>query len=178
MNSQGQNQRTHKRRSSLARPGNKNAKKAPAWISYSLDSRENLDHFLTDMIEATWTGRLGTRQASTINAATKLLLEFRGWIPRQPQTPPDPNLLPPFTFQGVKITSAADFDEVVRKGGEEFMQKRMMELVSQHLSEKEQSILSRALARDPQLQGEVSEWSVVKKIKTILKNDRYSQPMH
>ncbi|MCX6658956.1 MAG: hypothetical protein NTX81_01050, partial [Candidatus Bathyarchaeota archaeon] len=82
-------QRTHKRRSSLARPGNKNAKKAPAWISYSLDTKENLDRFLTDMIKATWTGKLGTRQASTINAAVKVLLEFRGWIHKEPenQTP-------------------------------------------------------------------------------------------
>ena len=60
---------------------------SPSWISYPLDSRENLDQFIRDMIKATWTGRVGTRQASTINAATKLLLEFRGWIPRQPQEP-------------------------------------------------------------------------------------------
>jgi hypothetical protein len=167
----GQNQRTHNRRSSKARPGNRNAKKAPAWISYNLDSRENLDRFITDMIEATWTGKLGTRQASTINAATKLLLEFRGWIPRQQQPPPDPNLFPPFTFKGVEIKNSADVDEIVRKSGEEYVQKRVMELASQHLSQEDQAILSRALLRDPLLQGEVSEWPVVKKIRML--NEKY-----
>jgi hypothetical protein len=68
--------------------------------------------------------------------------------------------------------STAGIEEFVRKGGEEEVQRRMMELARQHLSEKDQTTLKRALARDPQLQGEVSEWSVVKKIKSLLENDR------
>jgi hypothetical protein len=162
-----QNQRTHKRIRGSQRD-NKNAKKAPPWISYPLDLRENLDRFITDMIKATWTGRLGTRQASTINAATKLLLDFRGWIPRQQQPPPDPNQFPPFTFKGVKIETAADAEEMIRKGGEEFMQKRMMELAQEHLSKEDQETLKRALARDPKLQGEVSEWPAVRKARALV----------
>ena len=114
------------------------------------------------MIEATWTGRLGTRQASTINAATKLLLEFRGWIPRQQQPPPDPNLFPPFSFQGVKITGAADAEEMVRQGGIK-EQHRQIELVMDQLTREEQSTVRRALARDPSLDGEVAEWPAVRK---------------
>jgi hypothetical protein len=45
-------------------------------------------------------------------------------------------------------------------------------------AKEEQATVRRALARDPRLQGEVSEWPAVKKIKTLLENDRYSQPIH
>jgi hypothetical protein len=46
------NQRTQKRIRGGQRD-NKNAKKAPAWISYPLLSRDNLDQFLRDVIKAT-----------------------------------------------------------------------------------------------------------------------------
>ena len=58
--------------------------KSPPWVSYKLDSRENVDRFLQDVIKGAYTGLLGTRQASSINGSLRLLLEFRGWIQRTP----------------------------------------------------------------------------------------------
>lgn len=58
--------------------------KSPPWVGYELDSRENVDRFLQDTIRETWTGRLGTRQASSINGSVRLLLELRGWTQKTP----------------------------------------------------------------------------------------------
>ena len=71
-----------------SRPGaprrNRNAVKSPSWVNYPLDSRENVSRFIKDTIRATWIGRLGTRQASAINGATRLLMELEGWIAKSP----------------------------------------------------------------------------------------------
>lgn len=72
--------RTHNRNTRMARPKNQSARKALPWIGYDLDSSENCDRFIQDLLKATWTGKLGTRQASTCLAAVRLLLEGRGWI--------------------------------------------------------------------------------------------------
>ena len=54
--------------------------KNPPWVKYALDSRETVDQFLIDTLKMTWTGKLGTRQASAINGTTRLLMESRGYI--------------------------------------------------------------------------------------------------
>lgn len=54
--------------------------KSPHWVDYELDSKEAVERFLIDALKLTWTGKLGTRQASAINGTTRLLMEARGYI--------------------------------------------------------------------------------------------------
>jgi len=44
----------------------------------------NVDRFLQDVIKGTYTGRLGTRQASALNGSIRLLMELHGWIQKTP----------------------------------------------------------------------------------------------
>jgi len=62
--------------------------KSPPWIKYELKTREDLDRFLVDAIRLTWTGKLGTRQASSVNGSIRLLMELRGWRQLPPIVPP------------------------------------------------------------------------------------------
>ena len=62
--------------------------KSPPWIKYELKTREDLDRFLVDAIKASWTGKLGTRQASAVNGSIRLLMELRTWRQLPPVLPP------------------------------------------------------------------------------------------
>lgn len=72
-------------------PRNINARKMPFWAGYELDTRDAVDQFIQDTIRATWTGELGTRKASAINGAVRLLLESRHWFGEdvKPRIPPE-----------------------------------------------------------------------------------------
>jgi hypothetical protein len=73
----------------MARAGNLPAKKAPPWLdSYDLDTYAGVDAFTKELLKATWTGVLGTRQgvlgtrqAADCLATLRLLLERRLWLP-------------------------------------------------------------------------------------------------
>lgn len=56
--------------------GNGNAKKRLPWLeSYDLTSPEGVRGFLQEIVKATWTGELGSRQAGAMNGTVRLLLE-------------------------------------------------------------------------------------------------------
>jgi len=68
--------------------------KYPPWVGYELDSRENVDHLIRDTIRETWTGRLGTRQASAINRSIRLRFKrFRLKQSRLPEKLPSDVLI-------------------------------------------------------------------------------------
>ena len=70
-----------KQRKGGAPKDNINAKRKPlAWIKYDLDSNDNLDLFIQDVIKATWMNKLDTRSASALNGSIRLLMEKRGLI--------------------------------------------------------------------------------------------------
>jgi hypothetical protein len=50
--------------------------KALSWSEdFDLSSREGIDRFIQEVIRATWTGQLGSRQAGAINNSVKVLIE-------------------------------------------------------------------------------------------------------
>jgi hypothetical protein len=56
--------------------GNRNASKRLKWLeSYDLSSPEGVRAFLAEVARATWTGVLGSRQASALNGTVRLLLD-------------------------------------------------------------------------------------------------------
>jgi hypothetical protein len=57
-------------------PGNRNAQKSLVWLDeYDLTTPEGVRGFLGEVIKHTWTGDLGTRQASALNGSVRLMLE-------------------------------------------------------------------------------------------------------
>jgi hypothetical protein len=54
---------------------NQNARKCLPWLSYDLSTADGVERFLEQVIRATWTGELGTRQAGALNGSVRLLLE-------------------------------------------------------------------------------------------------------
>ena len=64
-----------------APPRNKNASKRLPWLqSYDLTTPEGVKAFLAEVVKATWTGKLGTRQASALNGSIRLMFEH-GLLP-------------------------------------------------------------------------------------------------
>lgn len=57
--------------------GNGNAKKRLPWLAnYDLSSLEGIQSFLREVVKHTWIGDLGTRQASALNSTCGLLLQY------------------------------------------------------------------------------------------------------
>jgi len=62
-------------------PGNQNALKALPWLEeYDLSTPDGVKKFLAEVVKATWTGQLGTRQASALNGSIRLMFEH-GFLP-------------------------------------------------------------------------------------------------
>lgn len=66
------------KRRSLARPGNLNAKKRPVWRFDYLDPTNpaSCTRFLVELVKATYTGEIGTRQAGCINNSLRIILSY------------------------------------------------------------------------------------------------------
>jgi hypothetical protein len=74
-------ERPHKRHQ--ARPGKQNARKSLPWnFEYDFSKPVEVLEFLGEVVKATWTGELGTRQASALNNACHILLEFNPNVQR------------------------------------------------------------------------------------------------
>lgn len=66
----------------MARPENDSARKSPPWLDkYDLDTFKGVDAFMKELLQQTWTGKLGTRQSANCLAILRLLLERRLWLP-------------------------------------------------------------------------------------------------
>jgi hypothetical protein len=78
------NQSSHggKRKGAGAPLGNDSAKKRLPWLSeYDLDTFQGVDAFTKELLKATWSGRLGSRQSNDCLGILRLLLERRFWLP-------------------------------------------------------------------------------------------------
>ncbi|MGO9645484.1 MAG: hypothetical protein ACLPY5_12130 [Candidatus Bathyarchaeia archaeon] len=57
--------------------GNQNAVKALVWENgLNLNNPDGLRDFLAEVIRAVWTGKLGTRAASSLNGSLRLMFEL------------------------------------------------------------------------------------------------------
>ena len=65
-----------RRRGAGAPVGNVNALKSLPWVaSYDLSTPAGIDSFLQLLVQMVWTGKLGSRSASSINGSLKILIE-------------------------------------------------------------------------------------------------------
>jgi hypothetical protein len=61
---------------------NQNAKKVLPWSNIELNEPKDVIRFLAKVVQATWEGQLGTRQAGAINGSLRLMLQFHDDIKR------------------------------------------------------------------------------------------------